>query len=679
MSEATGSAGKEGELLWQPDAGRIERSGLAAYRQWVNREYGKSLADYDALLRWSVDELALFWESIWRYYDLAPGQSYAKVLRSDGMPGATWFEGARVNFAQYLLRQGDRGDPHRTAVFAESESVGPATLSWIELREQVVRLASYLRAAGIEPGDRVVGYLPMSTEAVVAMLACISVGAVWSCCSPDFGAKSVVERFAQTQPKLIIAIAHYRYNGKAFERLGAVADILRAVPTLTELVYLPWADADAPRPPSTPGHCRCTLWRDCLDAEAVAYDAFEFEAMPFEAPLWIMYSSGTTGAPKGIVHSQGGALVEYVKYAWLHDDMHPAAVKFFVTTTGWTMFNILLGGMMAGAAVVVYDGSPTYPDHNRLWDLADRCGATYFGASPSYVNALVQAGYSPRDNHDLGTIRTIALTGSPSTQETFRWFYDNVHDDLHIISMSGGTDICSAFIAGAVELPVYAGEIQCACLGVDVAVFDDAGAELPPGEDGELVIRQPMPSMPICFWADEDGSRYRGSYFEDYPGVWRHGDLVRRTSHGGFVISGRSDATLNRFGIRIGTAEIYRALDAITDIEDSMIVSVELPGAQFYMPLFVVLREGSRLDDDLLGRIRATLSSQCSPRHVPDEVIAVDEVPYTLTGKKLEVPVKKMLMGIAPDKALNRGAMANPQAMDYFIDFARRFRDEGAR
>ncbi len=678
MTEATGSAAKEGELLWRPDAARVANSGLEAYRNWLNREYGLSLENYDALWRWSVAELETFWESIWRYYDVAPGQSCKQVLLSDGMPGATWFEGARVNFAEYLLRQGDRGDLDRTAVFAESESVEPRALSWAELRDRVVRLAGYLREAGIEPGDRVVAYLPMSTEAVVAMLACISVGAVWSCCSPDFGAKSVVERFAQTRPKLIIAIAHYRYNGKDFDRTGEVADILRAVPTLTELVYLPWADVGNPAPPVMPDHCKLTHWQDCLDALSMSYDSFEFEALRFEAPLWIMYSSGTTGAPKGIVHSQGGALLEYVKYAWLHDDMNPSEVKFFVTTTGWTMFNILMGGMMAGAAILVYDGSPTYPDHNRLWDLADRCGVTYFGASPSYVNALVQAEYSPRGNHDLSTIRTIALTGSPSTRETFRWFYENVHDDLQIISMSGGTDICSAFIAGAADLPVYAGEIQCACLGADVAVFDDAGSELPAGEDGELVIRQPMPSMPICFWADEDGSRYHGAYFEDFPGVWRHGDLVRRTSRGGYVISGRSDATLNRFGIRIGTAEIYRAMDTVEGIEDSMIVSVELPGAQFYMPLFVVLQERTALNKHLLTRIRSTLSSQCSPRHVPDEVIEIDAVPYTLTGKKLEVPVKKLLMGIPAEKALNRGAMANPQAMDFFIDFAANFLGEQA-
>ena len=665
------SQSDEGELLWQPSAARIEKSGLTAYRAWLHRENGLRFDDYDALWRWSVESPALFWESIWHYYDIAPGESYTGVLGSSEMPGARWFPGAQVNFAEYLLRQGDRGDPARVAVFAESESVACSTLTWGELREQVVRLASYLRSAGIHPGDRVVAYLPMSGEAVVAMLACISIGAVWSCCSPDFGVKSVVERFEQIQPKLIIAIAHYRYNQKRFERAGEVSEILTAMPSLGELIYLPWGDQNTPSPPVTPASCKLTLWQDALDANPASYDSFAFEAVPFEHPLWIMYSSGTTGAPKGIVHSQGGALLEYVKYAWLHDDMCPNQVKFFVTTTGWTMFNILVGGMMAGAAIVVYDGSPTSPDESRLWEIADRYKVTYFGASPSYVNALMQAGYSPGVHHDLASITTIALTGSPSSRDTFRWFYQHLHDDLHIISMSGGTDISSAFIAGAVELPVYAGEIQCACLGVEVAVFDDVGEELPAGEDGELVIRQPMPSMPIYFWADDDGSRYLASYFGEYPGIWQHGDLVRRTSRGGFVISGRSDATLNRFGVRIGTAEIYRAVESIEGIEDSLIVNIELPDAQSFMPLFVVMQESVELDEPLIKKIAATLASQCSPRHVPDKVYAIREVPYTLTGKKLEVPVKKLFLGTPVDKALNPGVMANPQSMEFFIDFAR--------
>jgi len=670
------SAGNGGVLLWQPSPERIKNAGITVFRSWVNSQYHQDFKEYDALWRWSVANPETFWESVWRYYDIAPGQTYQQVLTGTEMPGARWFEGAELNFAEYLLRQGDRGDLLRTAIFAESESVAPTALNWNELREQVVRLASHLRDAGIAPGDRIVAYLPMSVEAVVALLACISVGAVWSSCSPDFGAKSVVERFEQIQPKILFAVSRYRYNGKEFQRGNELSDILRALPSLTELIYLPWTDADSPRPPPASSHCKVTLWQDSLDRSDIVYSDFRFEAMPFSAPLWIMYSSGTTGVPKGIVHSQGGALIEYVKYAWLHDDMNPGSVKFFVTTTGWTMFNILVGGMMAGAAIVVYDGCPTYPDHNRLWDICDRYQVSYFGANPSYVNSLIQANYSPRVNHDLQSVKTIALTGSPSSQETFSWFYQHVHRVLHIISMSGGTDISSAFIAGAAELPVYAGEIQCACLGVDVAVFDDAGEVLPVGVDGELVIRQPMPSMPLFFWADTEGKRYRESYFEEFPGVWRHGDLIRRTEHGGYVISGRSDATLNRFGIRIGTAEIYRAIESLAEIKDSLIVSLELPGARFFMPLFVVLHDDLELTDELTKKIASTLARQCSPRHVPDRMYTIEEVPYTLTGKKLEVPVKKLLLGLSADKALNRGAIANPLAMNFFIDLAGRLQDE---
>jgi acetoacetyl-CoA synthetase len=660
-----------GDLLWRPTGERVANAGSTAFRHWVNERYGESLADYWALHRWSVEDIARFWEAVWIYYDVAPGQRYEQVLSSTGMPGAQWFTGTRLNYAEYLLRQGERADLARPAVIAESESVEPRSINWEELRQQVASLASYLREAGVQPGDRVCAYLPISVESVVAMLAAAAVGAVWSSCSPDFGAKGVLERFEQIKPRLLFAISHYRYNGKDFDRSEELATIVEALPSLEEMIYLPWADDANPAPPELAGDCKLTMWQASLDAVDIDYAGFIFEPMPFDAPLWIMYSSGTTGAPKGIVHQSGGVLLESVKYAWLQDDMNPQSVKFFVTTTGWTMFNILLGGMTAGAAVVLYDGSPAFPDKNRLWDLCDRYRITYFGASPTYVNGLVQTHYSPRESHDLSSVKTIALTGSPSAPETFAWFYRHVHDDLLILSMSGGTDVCTAFIAGAPELPVYAGEIQGPCLGVDVGVFDDAGEPLPAETDGELVIRQPIPSMPLCFWNDESGERYRDAYFADFPGIWRQGDLTRETAQRGYVISGRSDSTLNRFGIRIGTAEIYRVIESLDEVKDSLIISVELPGANFYMPLFLVLADGVELSDELTKRIVKKLSSECSPRHVPDEVHTIEEVPYTLTGKKLEVPVKKLLLGVPADKALNKGAVANIAAMDFFIEFAR--------
>jgi acetoacetyl-CoA synthetase len=659
-----------GQLLWQPSPERVEQSGITQFCQWVDHRYNKKLNDYAALLSWSITEAEQFWEAIWRYYEIAPDQHYQYVRSADAMPNTRWFEGANINFAEYLLRQAERGDCARTAIFAESECRAPVSINWLALREQVVSLAAYLRSIGVVPGDRVVAYLPISIEASVAMLACISIGAVWSCCSPDFGEKGVLERFEQIEPKVIFAVSGYKYNGKSFDRSEPLNHIVASLASLTELIYLPWLDAEEPSPVPATAHCRVRLWQEAIDKINISYADFKFELVPFNSPIWIMYTSGTTGIPKGIVHSQGGVLLECVKYAWLHDDLNPQSVKFFYTTTGWAMFNILLGGMMAGAAIVVYDGCPTFPDNNRLWDIAERYGVSYFGANPTYINSLAQANYCPRANHQLESVKTIALTGSPSAPETFAWFYEHVHHDLHVVSMSGGTDICAAFVGGAVTLPVYAGEIQCACLGVEVCVYDQGGNELPTEQDGELVVKQAMPSMPLYLWGDQDGKRFWNSYFDYFPGVWRQGDLIRVTQHGGYIISGRSDSTLNRSGIRIGTAEIYRCVESISNIKDSLIVSLELPGARFFMPLFVVLNEGEELSELLRSRIKKTLAQHCSPRHVPDEIYAIDEVPYTLTGKKLEVPVKKLLIGLAADKAMNKGAILNPQAMEAFVEIA---------
>lgn len=682
--------GKEGELLWQPSPERIAQSGLSAFRDWVNTRHQLNLNNYDSLWRWSVDNLEDFWEAIWLFYEVAPQAKYRSVLSSRTLPcqhnknTPRWFEGASLNFAEYLLRQGDRGDLDRPAVIAESETLdftaddGKAaqTISWRELRQQVVNCASYLRSRGVEPGDRVVAYMPISVEAIVAMLATVSIGGVWSSCSPDFGAKSVLERFEQIKPKVLFTISSYRYNGKSFDRADQVINIMQSLPTLKEVIYLPFLSDDSAAIHSAlekTTNCTLSQWQTCLSSHTISYADFHFEPLAFDAPIWIMFSSGTTGIPKGIVHGHGGMLLEFIKYAWLQDDVGPESVKFFFTTTGWAMFNILLGGMMAGSTIVVYDGCPTYPDASRLWKMSEAHGVTYFGVNPSYVNGLIQAAYSPKETFDVSHLKTIALTGSPSSAETFHWFYGNVHEDLHIISMSGGTDVCSAFVAGASELSVYAGEIQSACLGVDVQVFDDTGKTLPAGEDGELMIASPMPSMPISFWADPEGERYFNSYYADFDGVWRQGDLIRKTNNGGYIISGRSDSTLNRFGIRIGTAEIYRTIEALDEIKDSLIINVELAKAKFFMPLFVVLNDGYALDEALNRKIAKNLAEQCSPRHIPDAVYQIDAVPYTLTGKKLEVPIKKLLMGIAQEKALNRGAIANLASLAFFTRFAKQF------
>ncbi len=657
-----------GSLLWEPSQDRIQNSGITAFIDWVNRHHHAELKNYDDLWQWSVEDIARFWEAIWQCYKVEASKPYRSVLSDASMPCAQWFGGAKLNMAEYLLKQGDLADPGRTAVFADSECFEPRQINWIALRDQVAKLATHLRESGVQPGDRVVAYIPISIEAVVAMFACISIGAIWSSCSPDFGAKSVLERFQQITPKVLLTVTAYRYNGKAFDRTEEVDAIIDALPSLEQIIHLPWLDADQPNPPKQPSGGQLTSWEQAL-ANNASYRGFQFEQVDFSHPVWILYTSGTTGMPKGIVHSQGGALLELIKFTWLQDDLKPDSVKFFYTSAGWTMFNMLIGGFASGSAIVVYDGCPSYPDNDKLWEMSERCGITYFGTSPTFINSLATTDYTPEGKFDLSRITSVAMGGSPVSPENFAWFYRHVGKDIHVFSMSGGTDVATAFVGPASTLPVSAGEIQAPCLGVDVCAFDDNGSPVVE-QDGELVIRQPMPSMPICFWSDENNERYTSSYFDTFPGIWRQGDQVRFTEHLSCVISGRSDSTLNRYGIRIGTAEIYRNVEAIEGIEDSLIVNLELPGGKFFMPLFVKLKQGASLDASMLSAIKSCLSENCSPRHVPDKVFVVDEIPYTLTGKKQEIPVKKLLMGADPSKAVNLGACANPEAIQYFIDLA---------
>lgn len=658
----------QGTRLWEPSEARIQGTGLHAFTRWVNQQYETRIADYHDLWRWSVEDIARFWEAIWIYYKVEASQGYTAVLPDKTMPGARWFVGARLNLAEYLLKQADLGDPHRTAIFADSECFESRKISWVDLRDQVARLATHLRNAGVQPGDRVVAYIPISIEAVVAMLASISIGAVWSSCSPDFGSKSVLERFQQISPKVLLTITGYRYNGKVFDRTAEVRTIVDSLPSLAQIIHLPWLDAERSGPSHSLRYSNVVSWAQALDNDAT-HANFQFEHVEFSHPAWILYTSGTTGLPKGIVHGQGGALLEFIKFGHLHDDLQPDSVKFYFTSTGWTMFNMLVGGFATGSAIVLYDGCPTYPSKDALWEISARCGVTYFGTSPTFVNSLAASGYSPPKQFDLSSIRTVAMTGSPVSPENFAWFYEHVGKDIHVFSMSGGTDVATAFVGPAPTLPVIAGEIQAPCLGVDACAFDD-DAQPVVGDDGELVIRQPIPSMPLFFWNDEGHARYRDSYFETFPGIWRQGDLIRFNAAGGSIILGRSDSTLNRYGIRIGTAEIYRTVEAIEGIADSLIVNLELPGSTSFMPLFVVLEEGVQLDEKLLAAIKVSLSSNCSPRHVPDKVFVIGAVPYTLTGKKQEIPVKKLLLGKDPQKAVNLGACANPEAMQYFVELA---------
>ncbi len=552
----------------------------------------------------------------------------------------------------------------QTAIGHASELRQLGELSWGELRAQVAATAAGLRALGVERGDRVVAYLPNIPEAIVAFLASASIGAIWSSCSPDFGPASVIDRFAQIEPKVLFAVDGYRYGGKDFDRRETLAQLQAAMPSLERTVVLPYLDPDADLSPLSDA----MPWEELLATGEGA--ELSFERVPFEHPLWVLYSSGTTGLPKAIVQSQGGILLEHLKKLNLHVDAHPGDRLFWFTTTGWMMWNFLVSGLLTRAAIVLYDGNPGHPDMGVLWDLAERAGVTMFGTSASYIAACMKAGIEPGAGRDLDRLKAVGSTGSPLSPEGFDWIYEHLGADTWLFSTSGGTDLCTAFVGGVVLLPVYRGELQGRALGAAVEAWDEDGKPLI-DEVGELVVTQPMPSMPVFFWGDDEAqSRYRASYFEQYPGVWRHGDWIEITSRGTAVIYGRSDSTINRSGIRMGTSEIYRAVLSLEQIVDALVVDIPRPGTEGWMPLFVVLREGAELDDELRREIARRVRSQCSPRHVPDEVFAIAEVPRTLSGKVLEVPVKRILMGTPAEKAASRDSLANPATLDYFTEMA---------
>ena len=658
---------REGDLLWTPDAAVIEAANITAFMQWLRRRRGLDFADYDALWQWSVDDIAAFWECLWEYYSVASSTPYECVLAERRMPGARWFPGARVNFAREILRA---ARPGALAIHAESELRAPLDLGFEELGEQVRRLATRLRRLGVRPGDRVVAYMPAIPETAIALLATASIGAVWSCCSPDFGTASVLDRLAQITPKVLFAVDGYRYGGRDFDRRPQVRQLLDGMPSIEHLVTVPYLEAGTPFSPR-PG----TLDWSAIQREepAVPTEDFAIEDTAFDHPLWIVYSSGTTGLPKSFVHSHGGIVLEFHKVCGLHFDLKPSSTAFLFSTTGWVTWNILVGALMTGSSIVFYDGNPTVPDLDALWRVAARSRATFMGTSPAYVSVMMANQVVPKHDYDLSALRGMFCTGSPVSPEHFAWFYEHVRKDLWVTSTSGGTDIASGFVGGCTILPVYAGEIQVRMLGVDVQAYDDQGQPVI-DQLGELVVRQPMPSMPLYLWNDPGGTRYRESYFDLYPGVWRHGDYLMINERGGCYVRGRSDSTLNRYGVRIGTAEIYRPLDALPEIEDSLIVNLDLPGGRFFMPLFVKLAPGYELDARVIDKINATLRAY-SPRHVPDRVYAVPAIPYTRTGKKLEVPVRKLLLGAAPEAVASADAMADAAALDWFVAFAHERRD----
>jgi len=654
-------SGEAPEKLWQPSAELIERSRLCEYMRWLESARGVRVEDYDALWRWSVEDLEGFWSSIWDYFGVQADGEYEHALGKREMPGAEWFAGTSLNYAEHVFAGKDDAE---AAILHASELRELDELSWGELRAAVAAVAAGMRALGVERGDRVVAYMPNVPETIVAFLACASIGAIWSSCSPDFGPASVVDRFAQIEPKLLFAVDGYRYGGKDFDRRETVAELQAAMPGLEHTVVLPYLDSDPDLFPLRD----TTTWNE-LRASGEGAELV-FERVPFDHPLWVLYSSGTTGLPKAIVQSQGGILLEHLKKLNLHVDAHPGDRLFWFTTTGWMMWNFIVSGLLTRAAIVLYDGNPGHPDMGVLWGLAERAGITMFGTSASYIAACMKAGVEPGAGRDLSRLKTVGSTGSPLAPEGFDWIYEHLGADTWLFSTSGGTDLCTAFVGGCALLPVYRGEIQARALGAAVEAWDEQGKPLI-DEVGELVVTEPMPSMPIFFWGDDENqSRYRASYFEHYPGVWRHGDWIEITPRGTAVIYGRSDSTINRSGIRMGTSEIYRAVLSLDEIVDALVVDIPRPGTEGWMPLFVVLRENAQLDDGLRKEIARRVRERCSPRHVPDEVFTIAEVPRTLSGKALEVPVKRILTGTPPEQAASRDSLANPAALDWFVEFA---------
>jgi acetoacetyl-CoA synthetase len=642
---------------------------MAKYMLWLKSERELDFANYEAMRRWSVEHLEDFWSSMWDYFQIHSVTPVGCVLDTRSMPGCKWFEGSRVNYAEHILRAELTALPDQVAIQYASERQSLRTMTWHELGRQVRVLATRMRQLGIRPGDRVASYLPNIPETVVALLATAAIGAVWSSSAPEFGVTTVIDRFAQIEPKLLFICDGYHFNGKDYSRSAEVRDLVARLRSIEKVVCVPVLDPSRGDAIIGDG----LLWGDLMNAPDVPRDHFRFEYVAYDHALWILFSSGTTGLPKAIAQSHVGIIVEHQKLVRLHMGLTPESVMFFYSTAGWMMWNVVVSSLLGGGAVVLYDGSPTAPDLNRLWQIAQDAGVTYFGASASFLQLMRKNQIVPKEHFNL-KIQATLTGGSPVGPELFEWFYENVTQDCWFSSQSGGTETCSCLVTAVPTEPVYSGEIQARALGIDLHAWSDDGREVV-DLVGELVLTGPFPSMPIYFWNDPGGRRYRESYFEVFPGVWRHGDFIKINQRGGCYIYGRSDSTLNRFGVRIGTAEVYQALERVPELADSLVVCCELPGGAFFMPLFVVPKAGITLDEALRDRINARLREEASPRHVPDRIYAIEAVPYTLTGKKMEVPVRKLLMGWSLERAASRDAMVNPSAIDYFVRFAKESKD----
>jgi acetoacetyl-CoA synthetase len=640
--------------LWSPSQSFKEESNLHAFATWLKSTRGIEFDGYQSLWQWSVTDIAGFWQNISLYFDLLLDGAPTAILSPDRMPHVRWFEGTRVNYAEHVFRSRNESD---VAIIYKSETSATQFMTWKELSDRVSSVQHFLIERGIKKGDCVAAYIPCIPEATVAFLAVNSLGAIWTSCSPDFGTQSVIDRFAQTSPKVLFATTTYSYAGKTFDKTEVMEHVLKAIPSVHTLVTI----SDKRIPGFAGLH---SIWENISSHPR---GPIPFTRVPFNHPIWVLYSSGTTGLPKAITHSHGGILLEHLKYLTFHNNFKPGQRCFWYTTTGWMMWNYIQSSLLCGATLVLYDGSPGYPDLNILWKFVSETRIQHFGTSAGFILSCMKSGINPGNEYNFDALKSIGSTGSTLPPEGFEWTYQKIKKDIWLASMSGGTDVCSAFAGGNPLWPVFSGQLQCRALGCSLEAYDEHGNALK-DQVGEMVITKPMPSMPIYFWNDPEYKRYTESYFETFPGVWRHGDWVQLTPQYGLIISGRSDATLNRGGVRIGTSEVYRAVDKIQEVKDSLIVCLEKENGDFFMPLFVQMHEGILLTSEIEKRIAATLRDDFSPRHVPDRIFAVPEIPYTISGKKTETPVKKILMGADPKIAVNMGSLRNPGAMEYFFN-----------